>query len=69
MKIRWVGYLARMREGRRAYRVSLGKPEGKKKTLGRPDIYVRNVLELMLKKSVVGVYWIELAEDTENSCN
>jgi hypothetical protein len=54
MKIRWVGHLARMRKCTGTYRVLLGKPEGKKHS---EDLtYVRNVLELMLKKSVVGVY-------------
>jgi len=29
-KIRWVGHVARMGEGRGVYRVSVGKPEGKR---------------------------------------
>ena len=48
-----------MREGRGAYRVSLGKSEGKK-PLGRPDTHVRRLLELILKKWVVGVHWNDL---------
>jgi hypothetical protein len=34
--MRWAGYVARMGEGRGVYRVLVGKPEGKKRTLGRP---------------------------------
>ena len=60
MRIRWEEYVARMGEGRGAYRISLGKPEGKK-PLGRPDTYARRLLELILKNQVEGVYWIDLA--------
>ena len=34
-RMRWVGHVARMGEERRAYRVLVGKPEGKR-PLGRP---------------------------------
>ena len=34
-RMRWVGYVARMGEGRGVYRVLVGKPEGKR-PLGRP---------------------------------
>jgi hypothetical protein len=34
-RIRWVGHLARMGEKRNAYRLLMGKPEGKR-PLGRP---------------------------------
>jgi len=34
-RIRWAGHVARMRENRGAYRVSVGKPEGRG-PLGRP---------------------------------
>ena len=60
MKIRWAENVARMREGRGAYRDSLGKPEGKK-PLGRPDTWARGLLELILKKLDVSVHWIDLA--------
>ena len=58
-------HVACMREVRGAYRVSLGKLEGKK-PLGRPETFARRLLELILKKQSVGVYWIDLAEETEN---
>jgi hypothetical protein len=35
--LRWARYVARMREKRNAYRILVGKPEGKR-TLGRPDV-------------------------------
>jgi hypothetical protein len=34
-KMRWAGHVARMREGRKLYKVLLGKQEGKR-PLGRP---------------------------------
>ena len=34
-RLRWVGHLARMEQSRNAYRVLVGKPEGKR-PLGRP---------------------------------
>jgi hypothetical protein len=34
-RIRWVGHVARMGEKRNAYRILMGKPEGKR-PLGRP---------------------------------
>jgi hypothetical protein len=35
MRIRWAGHTARMGEKRNAYRILVGKPEGKR-LLGRP---------------------------------
>jgi hypothetical protein len=49
MRIRWAEYVARMREGRGACRVSLGKPEVKK-PLGRTETYARRLLGLILKE-------------------
>ena len=34
-RLRWAGHVARMEQSRNAYRVLVGKPEGKR-TLGRP---------------------------------
>jgi hypothetical protein len=36
-KMRWVGHVARMGEGRGVYRVLVGRPEGKR-PLGRPGV-------------------------------
>jgi hypothetical protein len=35
LRMRWAGYVARMRENRNAYRLLVGKPEGKR-PLRRP---------------------------------
>ena len=42
-KMKWVGYVARMLEGRGLYRVLVGKPEGKR-LLGRPGVNGRIIL-------------------------
>jgi hypothetical protein len=34
-RMRWVGHVVRMRETRNAYKILVGKPEGKR-SLGRP---------------------------------
>jgi hypothetical protein len=51
-RLRWVGHVARMGEGRGVYRVLVGKREGKK-PLGRPS--GRIILEWIFKKWDVGV--------------
>ena len=42
-RMKWVGYVARMLEGRGLYRVLVGKPEGKR-LLGRPGVNGRIIL-------------------------
>jgi len=64
-RMRWAGYVARMRERRGVYRVLVGKPEGKR-PLGRP----RRRWEDNIKKDLQEVEcwtmnWIELAEDRD----
>jgi len=61
--MRWAGHVARMGERRGVYRVSVGKPEGKK-PLGRPRR--RRDENIMLDLQEVGcgaIDWIELAQD------
>jgi hypothetical protein len=35
-RVRWAGHVARRGETRNAYRILVGKPEGKRRLLGRP---------------------------------
>jgi hypothetical protein len=61
--MRWAAHVARMRENRNAYRLLLGKPEGKR-SLGRPRR--RWVGNNRIDLGEVGwgdVYWIGLAQD------
>jgi hypothetical protein len=62
-RIRWAGHVARMGENRNAYRLLVGKPEGKR-PLGRPRR--RWVDNIRLDLGEVGwgdVDWIDLAKD------
>jgi hypothetical protein len=62
-RMRWVGHVARIEEKRKAYRVLVGKPEGKR-PLGRPRR--RCVDNIRMDIGEVGwgdVDWIGLAKD------
>jgi hypothetical protein len=62
-RIRWAGHVARMGEKRNAYRLLVGKPEGRR-TLERPRR--RQVDNISMDLGEVGwgdVDWIGLAQD------
>jgi len=64
-KMRWVGHVARMGEERRAYRVLLGKPEGKRR-LGRPRRrWVDNIRLDLQEVGCEYMDWIGLAHDRD----
>jgi hypothetical protein len=65
-RMRWAGNVARMGGKRNAYRILVGKPEGKK-PLGRPKRrWVDNIkLDLREKMGWDGMDWIDLAQDTD----
>jgi hypothetical protein len=54
-RMRWVGHVARIGEGRGVYRVLVGNPEGRR-PLGRPGVDGRIILELIFGKWDVGVW-------------
>jgi hypothetical protein len=58
-RMRWAGHVAHMGEGRNVYRVSVGKPEGKR-PLGRPKRRWKDG-----KRLPGGVEWIHLAQDRD----
>jgi hypothetical protein len=62
-RMRWVGHVAYMGERRDAYRVLVGKPEGKR-FLGRPMHRQEYNIKMYLQEVWwVGVDWIELAQN------
>jgi hypothetical protein len=64
-RIRWGGHVARMGEKRNAYRLLVGKPEGKK-PLGRPTRrWADNIKIDLLEICWDGVDWIGLAQDRD----
>jgi hypothetical protein len=62
-RMRWAGHVARMREKRNAYRLLVGKPEGKR-PLGRPRRrWVDNIRVDLGEVGWGDVDWIGLAQD------
>ena len=63
--MRWAGHVARMGEERGAYRVLVGKPEGKR-PLGRPRLrWVDNIRRDLQEVGCGYVDWIGLAQDRD----
>jgi hypothetical protein len=59
----WARHVARIGEGRGVYRVSVGKPEGKR-PLGRPKCRWEDNIKMYLQEVGCGAMdWIELAQD------
>jgi hypothetical protein len=62
-RMRWAGHIARMREKRNAYRLLVGKSEGKR-PLGRPRCrWVDNIRMNLGEVGWGDVDWIDLAQD------
>jgi hypothetical protein len=62
-RMRWAGHIAHMGEKRNAYRILVGKPEGKR-PLGRPRRRWVNYIKIDLRKiGWDGVGWVDLAQD------
>jgi len=60
----WTGHVARMRDSIGAYRVLMGKPEGKR-PLGKPRLDGSIIFRWFLRKWNVGTDWIDLAQDMD----
>jgi hypothetical protein len=64
-RIRWTGHVARMGEKRNAYRILVGKPEGKR-PLGGPRRRWEDNIKINLKEiGLGGMDWIDLAHDRD----
>jgi hypothetical protein len=62
-RMRWAGHAAQMEEKRNAYRLLIGKPEGRR-PLGRPRRrWMDNIKMDLLEIGLGGVDWIGLAQD------
>jgi hypothetical protein len=63
--MRWAGYVARMGEERKVYKVLVGKPEGKRPP-GRPRRKWEDGIRMNLRETGVGgVDWIRLSQDRD----
>jgi hypothetical protein len=64
-RIRWTGHVARMGEKRKAKRILVGNPEGKR-PLGRPRRRCLNNIKMDLREiGWDGVDWIDLAQNRD----
>jgi hypothetical protein len=64
-RMRWAGLVACMGEERKAYRVLVGKPEGKK-LLGRPKHRWEDGIRMDFRETGWGsVEWVQLAQDRD----
>ena len=64
-RMKWAGHVARMGEEREAYKVLVGKPEGRR-PLGRPRRrWVDNIRMDLQEVSCGHVDWIRLAQDRD----
>ena len=64
-RIRWAGHVAHMGEERGAYRVFVGKPEGRR-SMGRPRLrWVDNLRMDLQEVGCVYMDWIGLAQDRD----
>jgi hypothetical protein len=64
-RMRWAGHVARMGEKRGAYRILVGRLEGRR-PLGRPTRRWEDNIKMDLQDvGWVGMHWIELAQDTD----
>jgi hypothetical protein len=64
-RMRWAGHVAGMGPKRNAYRILVGKPEGKR-PLGRPRRrWVDNIKMDLREIGWDGMDWIDLAQDTD----
>ena len=64
-RMRWMGHVARMGEGRGAHRILVGKPEGKS-PLGRPRRRWEDNIKMELEEVGGGGDWMELAQDRDS---
>jgi hypothetical protein len=62
-RMRWVGHVARKKEGRGVYRVLVGRPE-RKRPLGIPRHRWEDNIKMDLREiGINGANWIRLAQD------
>ena len=63
--MRWTGHVARMEEGRSAFKILTGKPTGKR-YLGRPKSRWEDNIRLDLKEIGINAgNWVDSAQDRE----
>jgi hypothetical protein len=64
-RMRWAGHVARMGEKRNAYRILVGKPEGKRPLGRQRRMWVNNIKMDLREIGWDGMDWIDLAQDRD----
>jgi hypothetical protein len=64
-RMRWAGHIARMGEKRNAYRILVGKPEGKRRLGRRRSRWVDNIKMDLREIGWDGIDRIDLAQDRD----
>jgi hypothetical protein len=64
-RMRWAGHVARMGEKRNAYRILVGKPEGKRPLVRPRRRWVENIKMDLREAGWDGMNWIDLAQDRD----
>jgi hypothetical protein len=62
--MRWVGLVARIGEKRGAYRILVGRPDGRR-PLGRPRHRWEDNIKIDLQEMGWGMDWIDVAQDND----
>jgi hypothetical protein len=64
-RMRWAGHVAHMGEGRNAYWILVGRPEGRR-PLGRPRLRWEDNIKIDLQEvGWRGMDWIDMAQDRD----
>ena len=64
-RLRWAGHVARMEEGRSAFKVLTGKPTGKR-PLGRPRCRWEDIIRMNIRETDINARnWVYLAQDRD----
>ena len=61
-RLRWAGHVARMEEGKSAFKILTGKPTGKI-PLGRPKRRWEDNIRMELEEIGINAGWIDSAQD------
>ena len=63
--MRWAGHVARMKEGRSAFKILTGTPTGKR-TIGRPRCRWEDNIRMDLKEIGINMRnWVDSVQDTD----
>jgi hypothetical protein len=64
-RMRWAGHVARMGENRNAFRLLVGKPEGRRPLLRPRHMWLDNIRKDLVEVGWGDVDWIALAQDRD----